>query len=292
MIFVTGGTGFIGKHIIKKLIEIQKEVIVLVRNVKVYTVQGNEYVVEGTLDNPESWKEELKEFSIDTCIHLAWEGIPDYSYEMSKRNLMHGLTVLDACKELGIQNLVMTGSCWEYDDPHGSVSVNDPVSDANAFKASKNALRMMAHAFCQENQIHFNWLRLFYVYGSGQREGSLIPHIIKNFREDKQPELNGAYNRNDFVYVSDVADAIAKVAGNHTYPEILNVGSGCSTQVLSIVKMAAEVMGKTIDEKKYLKSNDSIEFYADKQEMNRDFSWEAKTSIEKGIKLMIDVDHI
>lgn len=288
MIFVTGGTGFIGKHVIKKLIESQEEVIVLVRNIKNYDVQGSEYVVEGTLDNPELWKGELKQFSIDTCIHLAWEGIPDYSYEMSKKNLMHGLKVLDACKELGIQNLVMTGSCWEYDNPYGSVSVDDPVSDANAFKASKNALRMMAHAFCQENQIHFNWLRLFYVYGPGQREGSLIPHIIKSFREEKQPELNGAYNRNDFVYVSDVADAIVKVAGNHTYPEILNVGSGCSTQVLSIVKMVAGGMGQTIDEGKYIKSNNNVEFYADKQEMCRDYSWEAKISMEKGIKYVIE----
>ena len=288
MIFVTGGTGFIGKHVIKKLIEIRENVIVLVRNMKDYAAQGSEYVVEGTLDDPEPWQEELKQFSIDTCIHLAWEGIPDYSYEMSKKNLMHGLTVLDACKELGIQNLIMTGSCWEYDKPHGIVSVNDPVCDENAFKASKNALRMMAHAFCRENRIHFNWLRLFYVYGPGQREGSLIPHIIKSFKEEKQPELNGAYNRNDFVHVSDVADAIVKVAGNHNYPEILNVGSGCSTQVLSIVKMAAELMGQTINEQKYLKNNHNVEFYADKQEMYRDFSWEAKISMEKGIKQVIE----
>ena len=288
MIFVAGGTGFIGKHVIKKLIENQEEVVVLVRNVKGYVAQGREYVVKGTLGNSEPWKGELKRFSIDTCIHLAWEGIPDYSYEMSKRNLMHGLTVLDVCKELGIRNLIMTGSCWEYDNPHGSVSVDAPISDANAFKASKNALRMMAHAFCQENQIHFNWLRLFYVYGLGQREGSLIPHIIKCFREGKQPELNGAYNRNDFVYVSDVADAIVKVAENHTYPEILNVGSGCSTQVFSIVKMTAAAMGRTIDEGKYLKCDNNVDFYADKQEMRRDFSWETEISMEEGIKLIID----
>lgn len=288
MIFVTGGTGFIGKYVIRKLIESQEEVIVLVRNAIDYFVQGSEYVVEGTLDNPELWKGKLKKLSIDTCIHLAWEGIPDYSYEMSKKNLLHGLAVLDVCKELGIQNLVITGSCWEYDNPRGSVSVSDPVSDANAFKASKNALRMMAHTFCQENQIHFNWLRLFYVYGPGQRAESLIPHIIKSFKEEKQPELNGAYNRNDFVYVLDVADAIVKVAGNHIYPEILNVGSGYSTQVLSIVKMVAEAMGQTIDEGKYLKSNHNVEFYADKQEMCRDFSWEAKITMKEGIKYVID----
>lgn len=288
MIFVTGGTGFIGRYVVKKLIEKQKEIIVLVRNAQDYAVQKNECIMEGTLDNPNPWKEQLRKYSIDTCIHLAWEGIPDYSYEMSKRNLMYGLTILDICKEIGIKNLVMTGSCWEYDNPHGSVSVDDPVSDANAFKVSKNALRMMAHVFCQENQIYFNWLRLFYVYGPGQREGSLIPHIIKCLREGKQPELNGAYNRNDFVYVSDVANAIVKVAENHTYPEILNVGSGYSTQVFSIVRMTAEAMGRAIDEGKYLKCDNNVDFYADKQEMRRDFSWEAEIAMEKGIKLIIE----
>ncbi len=288
MFFVTGGTGFIGKYVVKKLIKNQKKVIVLVRNSHNYHAQGDETVIEGTLNKPELWENALKDYTINTCIHLAWEGIPDYSYEMSKKNLLYGLRVLDICKEFRIPNLVITGSCWEYDTPCGSISVKSPTSQENPFKASKNSLRIMAHLFCLENKIHFNWLRLFYVYGPGQREGSLIPYIIQCFKQRKQPKLSGAYNRNDFIYVTDVADAIIKVSCNHIYPEILNIGNGKSIQVLSVVKIVARDLGYTLDENAFSNSMNSVDFYADQMEMYKDFSWKPTVTIEQGIKYMIE----
>ena len=288
MFFVTGGSGFIGKYVVKKLLENGEEVIVLVREAKKYKLQGCEILVEGNLGDIASWKNELKQYTIETCIHLAWEGIPDYSYEMSKKNLLYGLYVLDLCKEFGIKNLVITGSCWEYQNPKGSISVDHPIDYDKSFPAAKNSLRMMAHAFCKENDIHLNWMRLFYVYGPGQREGSLIPYIIKCFREGKQAELNGVYNKNDFVYVKDVADAIVKVAQTHEYDEILNIGTGYSTQVADIVRMIAETMPQKEAAPIYSNTmKNQVDFYADEEEMRKNYEWSAVIQLKEGIQEML-----
>lgn len=287
MILVTGGSGFIGKYVVKLLCESGEKTVVLVRNREKYVSIGDEIIIQGDLSDKE-WIDNAVELEIDTCIHLAWEGIPDYSYEVSEKNLIIGLNILRLCRELNIDNLVISGSCWEYDNPEGSIRTNHSVQYNDAFKAAKNSLHMMASSFCREYGIHLNWLRLFYVYGSGQRKGSLIPYIIDSFNRNQIPELNGAYNKNDFVYVEDVAEAIVRVAKNHVYPETINVGSGKPIRVLDIVNNVANRYGFNKLETFYPISKGKC-FYADKEEMKEAFGWSAKTEINDGITKMINI---
>lgn len=291
MILVTGAGGFIGKHVMKQLARKGEEAAVLVRDAGKYKAVGDEIVIEATLDDLGSAMKMLQSLPIDTCIHLAWEGIPDYSYGMSKKNLLHGLAVLDLCKECGINNLVITGSCWEYKNPVGEISTEWPLDVSNSFKVAKNSLHAMAHAFCCEHGIHLNWLRLFYVYGLGQRSGSLIPTLINSFRKGEQPRLNGIYNENDFVYVGDVADAIVKCAINHGYSETLNVGSGRAVKVLDVVKLVGAEFGMVFHADHPDEQNSRIHssFCADRDEMLRQYGWRSETDMAVGIKNMIEI---
>lgn len=287
MILITGATGFIGKYVVDKLLSDEQELLLIVKNKNKYEVKLNEIVIEGNLQFVDCLAEQLKQYRIDTCVHLAWEGIPDYSFEMSRKNINYGMNVLCLCRILKIKHLIITGSCWEYENPIGCISTNYKLGSENSFKAAKNALYMIAHSFCRENGIILNWMRLFYVYGPGQREGSLIPYVIKCFREDMRPKLNGIYNRNDFIYVRDVADAIAKVSQTTMYPELLNCGSGYSSEVLEVVRIIARNMKKDFDETLYEKSGNELDFYADAEEMFRDYGWKNSIDLDYGIQLML-----
>lgn len=287
MVLVTGASGFIGKHVVEELVRDKQTVVCLVRNKNKYSFVGDEEVLECDLSDIELLKQTLKNREIDTCIHLAWEGIPDYSYEYSKKNLEMGMNVLEICKDLNISKLIITGSCWEYASPKGAISTSYRVEYNNCFKAAKNSLHMMAHAFCNDNDIKLNWLRLFYVYGVGQREGSLIPHIIQSFKEGHQPELNGAYNENDFVNVRDVAKVIVEVAMCNERKEVLNVGMGEAVRVLDVVEEVAKQMDFTLDKEKYI-FKEGASFYADKAEMIKD-GIKCEISIRDGIKEMLEV---
>ena len=285
MVLVTGATGFIGKYVVGELIRNKQKVVCLVRNTSKYIAVGDEEVLECNLTEIEILKKTLKSLEIDTFIHLAWEGIPDYSYKYSKKNLEIGMNVLEICKCLNVSKLIITGSCWEYADPKGAISTDYPIEYNNYFKAAKNSLHMMAHAFCEDNAIQLNWLRLFYVYGAGQREGSLIPHIINSIREGCQPELNGAYNENDFVNVRDVARVIVEVAMRNEKKEVLNVGRGETVRVLDIVEEVANQMDFIIDKEKYI-CKEGASFYADKAEMIKD-GIKCEIDIRDGVREMI-----
>lgn len=272
---------------VRKLLAGSGEVIVLVRDAAKYQALGAETVLQGNLSNPGAWEKTLKSSLPDTCIHLAWEGIPDYSYTVSSRNLTYGLNMLHACETAGIGKIVMTGSCWEYARPKGGVLVGAPLEFEKPFCAAKNSFRIMAHSFCREREIDMNWLRLFYVYGPGQRQGSLIPYIIKCLRDGRSPKLSGAYNKNDFVYVGDVADAIVKAANSYDLPELMNVGAGKSESVLSVAKKVADVMGVPLDTGRYTRPVACTDFFADADEMRRTWQWRPGLSLEDGIRAMV-----
>lgn len=287
MIFVTGASGFIGRHLVMKALSEGYELVVLTRNADAYKKIGSEIVIEGDLIGWESWYSQLSSYGIETCVHLAWEGIPDYSFDCSEKNLLNGLSVLRICEKIGVKKLIITGSCWEYKNPHGCISTNHELDYSNPFKAAKQSLHMMASAFCAEKGIHLNWLRLFYVYGPGQKRTSLIPYIINTLMNQDIIELNGAYNKNDFVYVADVADAIIRVMVNNGFPEVLNVGSGYSTRVVDIAKCISEILNIEIDENSYVTTGNETDFYADAEEMNVEYGWKAKTELKSGIAEML-----
>ena len=286
MILITGASGFIGRYVVKNLIENNCDILVVTRRKDNYVCQGNEEVVECDLNSTECVNKLRDVKGIETLIHLAWEGIPDYGYDMSERNLRMGLNVLNICKDCGISNLVITGSCWEYFNPSGEVSVHDAITYDGAFHAAKASLYQMAHAFCLENNVHLNWLRLFYVYGPGQKEKSLIPHIISSFNQGKYPELSGAYNENDFIYVEDVAKAIVKIASNHSYSEVINIGTGEAIRVLEIVRYIAKQYNLQEQEPEYSVGQPK-KFYANIKEINAEIGDMHLTSIYEGIDRMI-----
>ena len=286
MIFVTGANGFIGRYVIKRLLNQHSDIFVLTQSMDTYEIQGNEKVMEGDLECADSIIAKMRGGKIETVIHLAWKGIPDYGYAMSEKNLRMGLNVLRICKECAVKNLVVTGSCWEYEKPNGKMLVNDAVGCNFPFQASKTAFYRMAHAFCRENHVRLNWLRLFYVYGVGQRSGSLIPYIMKCFSEGEYPKLNGAYNQNDFVFVEDVAEAIVKSACEVIDSEVINIGTGDAVRVLDIVKKVAKECGMSVDEELYPGHQEKC-FFSDREEMVQALGWTPKTGIDEGIRRMM-----
>ena len=87
-VFLTGGTGFIGKHVVKILLNEGHKILLLKRpsNLK-YSYLDRVQVTSGDLSTIQDCKKKIKDFEPDSAIHLAWEGIPDYSAETSTKNL-------------------------------------------------------------------------------------------------------------------------------------------------------------------------------------------------------------
>lgn len=291
-IFVTGGTGFIGKALVKLLVERGHEVLVLThrhQNTAEGSTNGVSYIFKDLRDT-EGVGTAIEKFGPEALVHLAWEGLPDYSLEMSRRNLQYGMDLFSLAAEAGCSCILSTGSCWEYAGRNGKLTVEDALESRTMFPAVKNALRFLGEAIAREKGIPFYWLRLFYVYGPGQRKASLIPHIIQSIKDGRIPEIQTPGDRNDFIFVEDVAKAIAGVLESQPENSVYNIGSGHSTAVEDIVRITCEVMNRAFDKNIFEnRQQDAVHnFCADISPIQNDTGWQPEYDMESGIRATVE----
>lgn len=287
-IFVTGGTGFIGKHVINKLIG-DNEILVLSRTGKIKELYQSIKLIIGDLSNINDWANEVREFKPDATIHLAWQGIPDHGYAVSYKNLTYSLNLFLLLKDIQCNKIICSGSCFEYGQKLGMLDETKPAIATDPFTAAKISIYLMGKDMFKDTATDFIWARFFYVYGPGQRSASLIPHIIKSISEGKKPEMKTPNAKNDFVYVKDIADALHELVLKGK-SGIYNIGYGNSTSVKDIIGIVSKKMLFDIDLNMYNQyaNEEKIDFWADLSKIKREIGWIPKTSIEKGVESYID----
>lgn len=283
-IFLTGGTGFIGKFVVNKLSD-HKLLVLGSTKSKASINHPNITYLQGNLNNLDLWKDKVKAFKPDGAIHIAWEGIPDYGIKQSLKNFGYGINLYKFLTAIGCKKILSTGSCWEYGGQEGKLTEETLHKPFNAFTAAKNALFLLGQEIAKEKQINFIWTRLFYVYGPGQRRKSLIPYIIDCIKNNKLPELKNPSAENDFIYVEDAAEAISKLILSYDRSGVFNIGSGKLSKVAGIVKIVLDYfkVDQKIKETKASQIDSLSSFYADISKIKKAVGWKPKTSIEQGI---------
>ena len=216
---ITGASGFLGRPLSEKLSILGIEVLAIARSIPNDISKNKIYWLKADLSIPESYQTEVKLFSPEVVIHLAWQDIPDFSLEKSKVNLHQSLDFINFIVSLqSCKKILFSGSCWEYDNASGVCIETEKVEGLkNHFTWAKNSLRKKAELLCKQKSLSFVWFRIFYIYGPGQRLGSLLPSIFINLKEGKLPQINSPFNSNDYIYIDDVVDAFT-VASTSSFP--------------------------------------------------------------------------
>jgi nucleoside-diphosphate-sugar epimerase len=295
-ILITGGSGFIGRYVVKELSGIKNKIQVLYLNSEKQQLEDNNDVdwLNADIAYLSTYKDQIKKFDPEVVIHMAWQGIPDFSEAMSKTNLITSTNFLDfIIDETNCKKIIVSGSCFEYGKVNGAVKESDDTNITSYFSWAKQSLYKYLSFKCSENNINLIWFRFFYVYGHGQREASLIPYIIKTFKTKTKLNIGNPYNRNDFINVEDIALAVAESAidNNKISSGIYNLGSGASTSVYDICRTTEYLItGQEFVSTKLIrdiKKTEYIDFWADLTKTKPKFSWLPKYTIEQGIKKMI-----
>jgi nucleoside-diphosphate-sugar epimerase len=216
-------------------------------------------------------------------VHLAWSGLPDYSIENNKHNLQIGIDVIDAAVAFGVERFIGSGSCWEYGSLSGPLKENMDPENVGDFGNAKISLANYMLERAQEVSGIGNWLRLFYVFGEGQRERSVIPSVISSFQKEKTPELNDVNKALDFIHVEDVAEIITRVLSRSNESEIINVGSGHPTSISSLIDIIANTM--SIDFRNTFSKviDDKNKSWADTQKVSEKFHFRVETTMQERI---------
>lgn len=292
---ITGGSGFIGAPVINKLIGSgNNKVLALSRSTQqtAHTGEGQLTWLHSSLLPDDAAMEQISTFAPEVIIHLAWEKIPDFSYESSLENLHNHVAFFRKVLSVpSVKKVVATGSCLEYNKNTGVCTESDTFVSKNYFTWAKNSLRDFLQFECLQKKIDLVWPRVFYVYGPGQRSGSLIPSLIADMKAGIVPGIRTPANANDFIYVDDVADAIVLMCTATIESGIYNIGAGETTKVIDILSIIEkEILGsdtftKSVTENAKVVAQD-INFWADLSKTKKALNWSPVTSIKEGIRQM------
>jgi nucleoside-diphosphate-sugar epimerase len=292
-IFVTGGNGFIGSHLVPKLVARGHKLLLLSRNPSRKKPARNISFIKGDLNDIGAWKNKLRKFKPEAVIHLAWEGLENYDFSanVSLRNMTSGLKVVALAAEFKCRKFMSVGTCWEYGDARGALKESDslrPATHVPDFVIAKRTIRAMGEQLALQNKMQFLWPRLFFSYGPGQKSRTLIAHLVRGLESGGQPEVKNKIGASDFVYVDDAVDAFIKILERAKGSSVIyNVGSGRLTTVAEMTKNVYKLMKEPLPDW-CLKKVRPRGFYANISKIKKELGWRPKTPIERGIKKTVE----
>ena len=290
-VVITGLTGFIGRRL-PRFLSGADEIAVICRTAPAGWPE-NFRIIEGDLNEPGLLSDALKAFRPDACIHLAWEGNPDYGFEISRCNLDRSAAFFRLlAEECGCRKIIAMGSCWEYGRSFGACREDTLEPVKSYFAWAKRSLCDFGMMLAEKSGVTFIWLRGFYIYGPGQKETSLIPVMAAALARGAAPEVRTPWDANDFIYVDDVSEALARAVREDIPTGAYNLGTGTAIRVWKICEELEKALGRRPAQAAALKAVDTkaaANFWADTSKSSAVLGWRAKTDIQTGIRQYLKI---
>lgn len=214
-VLITGADGYIGKNLINELKKNnQFEIITFSHKEK---------------DIFDEYESTFKSFgSPDICIHLAWQDGFNHNAQSHINNLSKHFHFLKNLVNEGLKQLIVIGSMHEIGYYEGKVDENTPCNPLSYYGIAKNSLRQALQVLCNDhNEITFQWLRCFYIYGDFANGSSIFHKIYKMEQEGKKTfPFTSGINKYDFIDMNDLVKQIVAVASQTKIKGIINCCSG------------------------------------------------------------------
>ncbi|MBB1249021.1 NAD(P)-dependent oxidoreductase [Rhizobium sp. G21] len=246
-VLVTGGTGFVGRQIVKSLLARGHAVRMTARpgRVNPSDLVGRIEIVP-TLDlfdeNEDWWLSRLE--GVDAVIHAAWYVEPGLYLDSAEniRCLRGSLRLADAVCRAGARRFIGVGTCFEYRLPNAAITETSPLGPVTVYAAAKLALYLAARRRFAAAGVDFAWARLFYLYGEGEHPARLFPSLHRRLGAGEQMILSAGDKIRDFL---DVEIAGADVAGlvDTGQTGVVNVCSGEPVTLRDAAERIADLYG-------------------------------------------------
>lgn len=211
-VFVTGGTGFIGSYLVKRLVDMGHDVLCLKRQTSnLEKLDGYETKVEW-IDIEDDWKERFVTFAPFIVYNLAWNGVSSADrvlWDKQVSNIEMQQELLDISLTSGVKKIVGVGSQSEYGDFENKIDETYPLNPKTAYAAVKVASSVIMRSFCEIHNIDWYWFRVFPVFGPHESENWLIPKLIKSICTENKMDLTPGEQKLAYLYVGECANAIA-----------------------------------------------------------------------------------
>lgn len=306
-VLVTGGAGFIGSHLLDRLIKEEPDNLVVVDNffvgkesnlkearenypnLKIYNQDASDYEMMSKI---------MKKEGIDAVFNLAVIPLPAsltkprWTFE---QNVNITLSMCELARNDCFDTLINFSSSEAYGtSEYAPMDEKHPLNSTTPYAASKAASDQLVFSYCKTFGINASIIRPFNNYGPRQNEGSyagVIPLTIKRILNDEAPVIYGdGTQTRDYLYVADTVNATIDVCNSKsTRNKVLNIASGKEISIESLIKLIA----------KYLNCDKTIVYEQERQgDVRRHIAniylaedlidFKPTVSLEEGLKLTVE----
>lgn len=327
-ILVTGSAGFIGFHLVQKLLK-QGAKVVGIDNINDYydrelkfsrlneagisrqaknwhqpvksDKDSNYTFIRMNLEDRAEMEGLFKNEKFDAVCNLAAQAGVRYSIENPhayiQSNIVGFLNILEGCRHNNVKHLVYASSSSVYgNNKKMPLSTNDPVDNPiSLYAATKKSNELMAHTYSHLYGIPSTGLRFFTVYGPWGRPDMAYFLFTKAILENKPIKVfNHGDLYRDFTYIDDIVKGILKViekppltppkGENEECYKVYNIGNSEPVKLMDFIETIEKAWGKeALKEYHDMQPGDVYKTFADVSDLQNDFGYAPKTSIEKGI---------
>ncbi|MHB1843352.1 MAG: NAD-dependent epimerase/dehydratase family protein [Deltaproteobacteria bacterium] len=245
-LLVTGGSGFVGAHVLSVLRRYHSDL-------EVHCLQRRPPNVEdgvtawhaGDILDVAKTREIVAQVRPDQLLHLAWDVTPP-DYASSLVNLAwcsatHSL--VEQFIRSGGKRLVAVGTCAEYEQRAGALSeAGTPLAPRSPYAHAKHVTNLGVRAFCDAFGVSYAWARIFFLFGPGEHPSRFFPSAALPLLEGHAARVDQPNLARDYLFVGDAAEALVAILRSNLQGPV-NVGAGRSISLKDFAEGIASHLG-------------------------------------------------
>lgn len=308
-ILVTGGAGFIGSHLVDKLLSENFRVVVVDNfndfyapeikraNIAAHSANPDFRLAEADISRREELNEVFAEEKFDVIVHLAARAGVRPSLEdpvgYVESNITGTVNLLELAKDFGIKQFVFGSSSSVYgiNSKVPFSETDEIVQPISPYAATKAAGELLCHTYSYLYGIRTVCLRFFTVYGARQRPDLAIHKFAKSISEDKTiPVYGDGTTRRDYTYIDDIIPGV-RAAMDYTASqhEIFNLGESHTVELRELIALLEKSLEKeAVIDRQPLQPGDVPQTYADISKAKKLLNYQPQTQIEEGIAKFVE----
>lgn len=249
---VMGATGLVGSALVRRLLDDGWEVTATVRDMAASrrvaeALQDGRVVTLANALDGDAVAAVLAESRPDvvvTCISTNPTSSRDAARAYGGANVTAVAVALDACVRSNVGRAVVFGSGFEYAPASYPLNEKEPIGPTTLYGATKAAGSMIANYFRTVARLDVCVARPFSVYGPRERRDRFVPYVITAALSGRPIEMSSGAQRRDYLYVEDLAEGLARLAGHEgSLPEAFNFAGPEEHTLLDIATIAVEIVG-------------------------------------------------
>ncbi len=288
-VLITGGTGYIGSDLVRRLIsDSDAEITLIVRDIKPAKDMFSDAVQYIVYDDLEKFRSDIEKFSPNIVVHLAaYSTSSDESKEVDnliESNIIFTSKLLIALSHCKIELFINTGSFSEYYDN------NSEISPTYFYSATKTSARYMVEYYAKKNAFKFINAILYTVYGKRNKNKKIIDYAIESLHSKKPVNMSDGKQILDFVHIDDVVSFYYNLICDSEDIKIsridYDVGTGKCISIRDLVKKIESITGKKASIAwgvNKSRKRDTIKACADIEMTIKELNYSAKISLVDGL---------